>query len=403
MKVLVFAHTPPPFHGQSYMVAQLLENVGGTDASDGGEITFHHVNTRLSRDIEDVGSWRMGKLLVLAGYIVEGWLAWLRHRPEVFYYVPAPAKVSALSRDWLVLTLLAPLFRHRVYHWHGAGLGKWVADGLRRGKRRARLTRWLFQNHDLSIVMNDYAREEVEVFTPRRIEIVANGISDPCPAFETTVLAERQQRWKQRTEQDGQTVRPFNLLFLGQATATKGLFDSVEAVAQANARLEAAGAAQRLRLTIAGAFVDPAEEEQFRRRLAEKDLVIDLQGKAVPSVVYAGYVDANFKTQLLRESDALCFASFFPNEVQPVAIVEALAFGLPVLLSRWHGLPAMVPAELAYLTAPRDAAALAEVLPQLFQENRFDAYRRCYLERYTMAQHCRRMREVLLSCGRNGA
>ena len=99
----------------------------------------------------------------------------------------------------------------------------------------------------------------------------------------------------------------------------------------------------------------------------------------------------------LSESDALCFASYFPNEVQPVSIVEALAFGLPVLLTRWHGLPSMISPELSHLTAPHDVAALAAALPPLFDEGRFEDYRRCYFDRYTIALHCRRMREVLLS------
>ena len=397
MKVLVFAHTPPPFHGQSYMVAQLLQNVGGIDAPDGEDLTFYHVNARLSRDIEDIGSWRLGKLILLLGHIFEGWLVWLRYRPDVFYYIPAPAKVSALSRDWLVLLLLAPLFRHAAYHWHGAGLGEWVAEGLRQNHLRARLTRWLFRGHELSIVMNDYARGEVEVFEPRRIETVANGINDPCPAFESDVLPQRERRLRLRTEGKEGTVPPFNLLFLGQATASKGLFDSIKAVAQVNARLEASGSPQRIRLTVAGAFVDRAEEQRFRRRLEEKDLAVTIGGRAERAVMYAGYVDANFKAQLLRDSDALCFASYFPNEVQPVSIVEALAFGLPVLLTRWHGLPSMIPAGLAHLAPPHDAGALAGLLPQLFDEARFTEYRRCYLENYTMAQHCRRMREALLS------
>ena len=29
MKLLVFAHTPPPHHGQSYMVELMLKNFGG--------------------------------------------------------------------------------------------------------------------------------------------------------------------------------------------------------------------------------------------------------------------------------------------------------------------------------------------------------------------------------------
>ena len=37
MKLLVFAHTPPPHHGQSYMVKLMLDGFGG-DAAGQAEI-----------------------------------------------------------------------------------------------------------------------------------------------------------------------------------------------------------------------------------------------------------------------------------------------------------------------------------------------------------------------------
>jgi glycosyltransferase involved in cell wall biosynthesis len=402
MKVLVFAHTPPPFHGQSFMVAQLLKHVGQPDADGRRDITFYHVNAQLSRGIEDIGSWRIWKLLLLVRYVLQAWLVFLRHRPEVFYYVPAPAKASALCRDWLVLTMVAPLFKFRVYHWHGAGLGQWIAARLKSREMflRAWLTQRLFHGHELSIVMNEYCRREVEVFSPRRVEIVANGISDPCPDFAASVLPDRIRRWKERVAGNGTAQAPFELLFLGQATASKGLFNAVEAVARANAQLEKAGSAERLRLTVAGAFVDAQEEELFRQRIEQKDLRLIHGENSEPAVIYAGFVGKEAKERLLRGCDALCFASYFPNEVQPVSVVEALAFGMPVLLSRWHDLPAMIPDGLSHLTEPDDPAALAEALPLLFKESRFDDYRQCYLDRYTLALHCQRMKEVLLSLGK---
>lgn len=400
MKVLVFAHTPPPFHGQSYMVQQMLIHVGQIKASGQPEIIFYHVNARLSRGVDDIGTWRLGKFLLLAGYVLQGWYIRLRHAPEVFYYVPAPAKASALSRDWMVLTLLASLFKIRVYHWHGAGLGEWVSAGLRNRnwfiRTRARITRWLFWKHELSVVMNNYALHEVEVFAPQRIELVENGIADPCADFSETVLPDRMWRWDLRSK--GDETSPFELLFLGHVTRSKGLFDSLEAVALANAQARTSGSRERFRLTVAGAFLNPEEERDFRMRIEQKDLLLaEEAGEPFRSVIYAGYVDSVAKDRLLRKSDALCFPSFFPNEVQPVSVLEALAYGMPVLLSLWHDLPAMIPAGLAYLTETNNPAALADKLPLLSLEKRFDDYRRCYLERYSLIFYCQRMREALLS------
>src|SRR5271155_3397423 len=102
MRVLVFAHIPPPHHGQSYMVQLMLENTGIPRGKGGEELVFYHINAKLSENLEDIGSWRLGKLILLLGYIVQAWWTKLTQSPELFYYVPAPAKRSALYRDWLV-------------------------------------------------------------------------------------------------------------------------------------------------------------------------------------------------------------------------------------------------------------------------------------------------------------
>jgi glycosyltransferase involved in cell wall biosynthesis len=399
MKVLVFAHIPPPHHGQSYMVKMLLENLGkaepGTD-----ELILYHVNAQLSETMDDVGSWRLGKLFLLLRYILQAWALRWEHSPDALYYVPAPAKRSAVYRDWLVLLLVAPFFRVRIFHWHSIGLGQWVTESATQGWRRRReaaITRWLLSENELSVVLDDYGRRDVETFSPRRVAVVPNGIPDPCPDFESSLLRERLRRRGDRMEPRAGQPPPFELLYLAHATRTKGLFDTVDAVAAANARLAAEKSLERIRLTVAGAFVDREEEAAFRERLQRDDLALATEDGPERAVVYAGYVEPKEKDRLLRTCDALCFASHFPNEGQPVSIIEALAYGMPVLLSRWRGLPGMVPSPLAHLAEPRDAASVAQALPLLFDEGRFAEFRQVFLDRYSLASHCRGMREAILS------
>jgi glycosyltransferase involved in cell wall biosynthesis len=404
MKVLVFAHTPPPYHGQSFMVQQLLSHVGkiGPSSPHPNEIVFYHVNARLSRQVDDIGVWRVEKIRLLLGYVLKAWYLRWKYALEVFYYVPAPAKASALARDWVVLTLVASLFQFRVYHWHAGGLGAWVTEALRSPKRLTRMAAWItcriFGKHELSVVLNNYSRHEVEIFAPQRIEVIENGVADPCPDFAETVLPNRLARWQMRASHPvGSPPPPFELLFLAHATRSKGLFDSLDAVAFANARSKETNSPETFRLTVAGAFGSHEEEVEFHRRIQQKDLLLPTTSdKPACAVIYAGYVEQAEKDRLLRETDALCFASFFANEVQPVSVLEALAYGMPVVLSRWHDLPAMVPSELAHLTEINNPIALADQFPLLTQENRFEDYRRCYVERYSLTFHCQRMQECLL-------
>jgi glycosyltransferase involved in cell wall biosynthesis len=376
------------------MVRMMLENVGSR-GSPASEIVFYHVNARLSDGMDDIGGWRLGKLFLLFRYVFQAW--WLRwkYAPDAFYYVPAPAKRSSLYRDWFVLLLVASLFRVRIFHWHAIGMGQWVTEGVAQGTMRrweASMTRRLFSGIELSLVLNEQGRRDIEIFSPRRIAVVPNGIPDPCPDFTPVLLPERLLR----REQMESGKRPhFELLYLAHATRSKGLFDAIDAVALANARLVAEKSAARIRLTVAGAFLNREEETAFQKRVRQDDLALTTDSDR--AVIYAGYVGPEEKDRLLRGCDALCFASYFPNEGQPVSVIEALAYGMPVLLSHWRGLPEMVPSSLAHVTEPRDPSSLAQALPLLLNEKRFEEYRKCYLERYSISSHCRLMREAFLS------
>ena len=72
MKLLVFAHTPPPHHGQSYMVQVMLDGFGGdwrnspsgprpNAEADKYDIQCYHINARLSQKLEEIGDFRVGK------------------------------------------------------------------------------------------------------------------------------------------------------------------------------------------------------------------------------------------------------------------------------------------------------------------------------------------------------
>src|SRR5215471_15187244 len=195
MKLLVFAHTPPPHHGQSYMVQLMLAGFGGdqrksqnrkqsqkTGARDGPKDSFgincYHVNTRLSKKLEDIGDLRVGKFFLLLGYCLRAIWCRLRYGVTNFYYIPAPGKPSALYRDWLVMWICRPFFKTVILHWHAAGLAKWLETAVQIRSRA--ITYRLMKKVDLSIVLSKYNQADAEKLFSRRIRIVSNGIPDPC-------------------------------------------------------------------------------------------------------------------------------------------------------------------------------------------------------------------------------
>jgi glycosyltransferase involved in cell wall biosynthesis len=416
MKLLVFAHTPPPHHGQSYMVQLMLAGFGGdrrkrpssNDArapesmrANGAlfGVQCYHVNARLSQKLEDIGDLRVGKFVLLLGYCLQA--IWCRFRYGVtnLYYIPAPGKRSALYRDWMVMLICRPFFKRVILHWHAAGLGKWLETVV--NMRSRALTYRAMKKVDLSIVLSQYNRADADKLYSRQIKIVGNGIPDPCPAFEREVLPRRKARFGARrkllsgqalTAEDlretGGNPQELRVLYLAHCTREKGLFDAVGAVMLASQRLAEAQSPFSLRLLVAGTFVRPAEKQEFERMLR-------LPG-AVGVIEYFGFVSGDQKNQLLREADLFCFPTYYENENQPVNLIEAMAFGLPILTTRWRSLPELFPADYPGLVNVRSPEQIASVIPSLMIGDAGDNFRDIFRHTFTLEHHLSGLADAFL-------
>src|SRR5215471_1236945 len=404
MKLLVFAHTPPPHHGQSYMVQLMLAGFGADrrksrNPSRPRAITCYHVNARLSKKLEDIGNLRVGKFILLLFYCLQAIYFRFRYGVTNFYYVPAPGKHSALYRDWLVMLVCRPFFRRLILHWHAAGLATWLETAVH--MRARSITYRLMKQVDLSIVLSRYNRADAEKLFSRQITVVGNGIPDPCPEFSHEVLPRRKARFAARrkllsghslSEQElsdtGGSPQVVRVLYLAHCTREKGLFDTLAGIAIASQRLAERRFPVCLRLLVAGTFVNEDEKAEFDHLIAQPDLA-DL-------VQYFGFVSGVQKNQLLREADLFCFPTYYENENQPVNLIEAMAFGLPILTTRWRSLPELFPANYPGLVDIRSPDQIANVMPALMTGEAGDGFREIFLRNYTLERHLAGLADAFL-------
>jgi len=405
-RVLIFAHRPPPVHGQSLMVGLMLDLAAGPQAaSDGtpgaGRFEFHHVDVRLSSSLEDVGVSQPGKLPRLLAYCARAvWLRW-RHGIRAFYYVPAPPARTPVLRDWLVMALCRPFFRHLVLHWHAGGLSGWLESQTGRWTRA--VTRRLLGYADLSLVLRPYHRRDAEYFRSRQVVVLPNGIPDPCPDFDQTVRGERERRARGRRRLlaleepagdaagDPGETRVFRVLFLSACRREKGLFDLLDAVALANRQLERTPL--RLQLTVAGDFASADDRQRFAERLEAPDLV------PWPGAIrHVGFVEGAAKDALLRESDCLCLPTYLPEGL-PVVLIEAMAYGLAPITTTWCDLAEVLPPGYPGAVPARSPEALAAKLVEFAGREYAAALRAFFLSRYTAAEFMAGLENALAGLG----
>lgn len=423
MKLLIFAHTPPPHHGQSYLVQIVLEGFGGAQQNRTARkdplvlgIDCYHVNARFSQSIQDIGGFRFSKLAWLARYCLQA--IWLRFRygATTFYYIPAPSQRAALYRDWLVMILCRPFFPKLVFHWHAAGLGEWLDSSA------PKLIRWISQlllgRADLSIVPCKYHCADAARLHPRRLRVVNNGVRDPRPNFQSDLLPTRLARFAARRKlhsaakltpeelrQAGGDPHIVKLLFVGLCCHEKGLFDAVEAVALANRHLAQSNSKLRLHLTAAGEFMSASDRAEFEARVAKPDLQLPeshvSQGAhtSVPasSVTYIGFISGEKKNRIFAESDCFCFPTYYHAESFGMVLIEAMAFGLPVVATRWRSIPELFPYGYSGLVDVRAPEQLAACIRSVVIEHNGKDLRDTFLRRFTVQTYLNNAADALRS------
>lgn len=370
MKLLVFAHVPPPHHGQSQMVKLMVD--GFRERPSLG-IEVLHVDARLSSGMADVGSVRGGKIRALWAHCREAIRCSREQGCRTLYYVPSPPKRSSLYRDFLVMTLIRWRFDRVILHWHAVGLGGWLQSEAFFWER------WLavacLGRVRRAVVLAESNRADAELLRPRSVAVVSNGIPDPCPDFDGTLDPQR-AAIPSRTD--------IEVLFMAHCTRDKGLFGAVEAVVAAN---DSGKPGRRFRLTVAGSFLSEAEEAEFRERIRRPD--------ASECVEIAGFVSGPEKDRLLRQTDVFLFPTYFANEGQPLNLIEALAYGLPCVTTRWRSIPEYFPADYPGLCVPRDIPALARALHAVVERVDGRELRREYERRFAVGPHLEALAEAI--------
>jgi len=421
-KLLFFAHTPPPYHGQSLMVEQLLNALGGDarrpsrSASPQTEFACYHVNCRFSETVEAIGRVRPKKILLVLNYCVQAIWCRFRYGAKNFLYVPAPPLRSAIYRDWVIMAICRPFFRTRVFYWQGAGLSDWLSSGAKAWERR--ITRILLGRPALSIVLAESNRRDAHELESEKVEVVPNFIPDPCPEFERAVRPLRLARQAARQKiACGETVtraemlaadgapHVFRILFIGLCTRSKGLFDAIEAVAIVHRTLTQRCSALRLRLEVAGAFWRPQERQEFEQRICQPDLLaadasagdacIFERSEPESLVGYHGFVSGEQKRKLMTESDCFCFPTFYRAESFGLVLIEAMAFDLPIIATNWRMIPEILPQAYPGIVEPQSPAQIASAILSFMTSPPGCGLRAHFLSRYTDIRCIERLKATL--------
>lgn len=328
-----------------------------------------HVRMDFSDELRSVGRPSGTKVLRLLRLITRCWRERLRGPIDVLYYPPSGSSWTGLLRDLVFLCTVRPLVRTTIFHFHAGGFD---ASLSRLPRVLSPLASLAFHGPDLAIVLTRSLADEVEPIAPKRVEVVPNGIrSRPRPTQAMPVHHEEP------------SDSPLRLLYVGTMSRAKGIGVLTRVVAN----LAKTGVS--LRLDLVGGFDDDRFESEVREMIERDGLSARIR--------LLGPRSGEEKWERFFDADVFCFPTHYPRENQPVAVIEAMMVGLPILATRWRAVPEMVRHQVEGLLVPTedesaigDAISLLNDSPEL-RRTYGAAARLRFEETYTIARHLARI------------
>ena len=230
----------------------------------------------------------------------------IRHRCQIVHI--ALSSYSSFYKSAIFILIAGLLRRKIVIHLHGGSFEQFYDDSPNFIKKCICAA---FEKSDTVVTLSEKWRRFVSeklAITPGKIAILNNSYGHEFDGFKVPdeELLHRQ---------NGNICK---LLFLGSISRKKGVIDLLESCARLSAHSE------NYQLLLAGGEKEPGILKRIDDLIARHHLA--------ENVKLLGEVDAEQKLQVFAESDIFILPSHAENF--PVAIIEAMRAGLPVIASK---------------------------------------------------------------------
>ncbi len=314
------------------LVAPLPPQVGGVASfaewllGHEDEIGCRFVTFDLERPPDAPAGGRLGPREIFRQAGLAGrFAAWVRRAPPVVHLCVSYT-TTGLVRDLAYAAILRAARRRTIAHVHGGSL---VAGDT---SARAALVRLVARVAEDTVTIGPSSAAALA-----SLGVEADWVMNPV-------------RVEPVARRRGRSSEALCVLFAGTYGERKGTADLLRAVRRAR------DAGTAVELILAGKEEYRGEEAGLRSLAAE----LELNG----AVQFAGVVGREQLAELYGEADVFCLPS--ERDGVPMALLEAMAAGLPVVATRVGGIgDLVVDGETGVLVAPGDSAAVAGALSTL--------------------------------------
>jgi glycosyltransferase involved in cell wall biosynthesis len=303
-RILVSGHLPPPMGGVGTFYQALL------NSSLPNQVNFCFVQTSSqNRTLAQTGKFSFSNLISAIADCCRFTKAVMTHRPQLTHIATA---VGLSFSKHSVCVIIARLFGSRVLIHPHCSISALYTD-------RPRWWQWYFRR--IIRLTNGVVALSTEW---DQLDRIVPG----CPVYYLPNAIDLTPYYAVGQERNLAGIKPSQLkvLYLGYLGKEKGSFDLVQAAKEISIKK------LPILINLVGEELEPGEAGQLRNQID--------QDRLENVVILHPPVMGPEKIYFLREADIFIYPSY--SEGLPIAIIEALACGLPIIASRVGGIPDLV-------------------------------------------------------------
>jgi glycosyltransferase involved in cell wall biosynthesis len=337
--VCIIGPLPPPINGNTKALDTILNsdkcnevfniypvNLSGSQVGMSGKFTLQKVNTLQNalRDLKNIQK---------------------ENRISTYYLTIAQSTFGSL-RD---VALLRQILKKKdnaqiVLHLHGGGFLNFYEESNVIIKT---LIKKYYSKADSFIVLSTSLRSMFdEIVDKSKISVVANCVDNEF-ILSDSVISNKLSNLKNKN-----TIK---IVYLSNMIKSKGYLDllySTKILAEKEVNCK---------VIFAGNFVTQGHKEQFFNYIKENNLQNHIE--------YLGVVSGDDKKKLLFEGDIFILPTFYPQEGQPISILEAMSAGMAIITTRHGGIPDVISEEKnGIFIKPQDIQDISESIIRLVNE-----------------------------------
>ena len=361
-KIIFIMHMPPPVHGAAMVGKYIHDSVIVNNTFD-----CHYLNLTTAANINDIGKWRIGKILDIFRLLLDIIKQVYSIKPDLIYVTPNATGI-AFYKDFITVQLLKMLHCKVVVHYHNKGVVK---------KQNKALYNFLyhrfFKNLNVILLADSLYSDIKKYVDIKNVFICPNGIPEE-------ILVTKAKHAE------------LNILFLSNMMKEKGVFvllDACQILKDRNINFHC---------HFVGKWSDISEKD-FNRYVDEQQLKEKVTGYG------ARYDDE--KNEFFALADLLVFPTYYHNETFGLVLLEAMQQKITCIASDEGGIPDVIDdGKTGYIVPKKDSKVIADKIqylynhPEVNKQMGENGYRK-YNESFTLALFERRFTDILLEVVNN--